>query len=271
MPAQTDDDTIRNLIQSAEARLKRAETYDATTRPELTCEDAQQQTAELALKALIKAHGGVYKRTHEIEHLLETLEDLGETILAAIEPAKELTDYGGAERYEFITGDADALPNETVTDAVKAARETFTWCTTRIRALKPGLSLETPQIGQQAREPATPPGTGAGSAAAIETQERDPADPGSQDGSLQRVAVSRQTGTEEPDAETRETGKATAHFREDRTAQASARPRVPAQLEAAAAGPPRGRGSTPIGNGNREPAQGRPAGAGIDPPTHRRT
>ena len=56
MPARTDDDTIRNLLQSAEARLERAATYDAKTRSELTCEDAQQ-TAELALKALIKAHG----------------------------------------------------------------------------------------------------------------------------------------------------------------------------------------------------------------------
>lgn len=84
MPAQHDDDTIRNLIQSAEARLERAETYDTKTRPELTCEDAQQ-AAELALKALIKARRGVYKRTHEIEHLLETLEELGEIVPAAVE------------------------------------------------------------------------------------------------------------------------------------------------------------------------------------------
>ncbi|MCY4028845.1 MAG: HEPN domain-containing protein [Acidobacteria bacterium] len=134
MPAQHDDDTIRNLIQSAEARLERAETYDTKTRPELTCEDAQQ-AAELALKALIKARRGVYKRTHEIEHLLETLEELGEIVPAAVESAKELTDYGGAERYEFITGNAEAPALETVADAVRAARETFAWCTTRIRAL----------------------------------------------------------------------------------------------------------------------------------------
>ena len=70
MPARTDDDTIRNLLQSAAARLERAETYNAKTRSELTCEDAQQ-TAEFALKALIKVHGSIYKRTHEIEHLLE--------------------------------------------------------------------------------------------------------------------------------------------------------------------------------------------------------
>lgn len=155
MPAPTDDDTIRNLIRSAEARLERAETYDTKTRPELTCEDAQQ-SAELALKALIKAHGGVYKRTHEIEHLLETLEDLGETILATVEPARELTDYGGAERYEFITGNAEAPAIETVADAVRAARETVTWCTTRIRALKPSLPLETPPSGQQARSRGRP-------------------------------------------------------------------------------------------------------------------
>ena len=121
MPAQTDDDTIRNLVQSAEARLERAETYVSKTRPELTCEDAQQ-TAELALKALIKANGGVYKRTHEIEHLLEALEDLGETIPPAVEAARELTDYGGAERYEFITGDAEAPAIETVADAVGGRR-----------------------------------------------------------------------------------------------------------------------------------------------------
>ena len=108
----------------------------------MTCEDAQQ-TAELALKALIKANGGVYKRTHEIEHLLEALEDLGETIPPAVEAARELTDYGGAERYEFITGDAEAPAIETVADAVGAARGTLTWCQTRIRALKPGLSLDT--------------------------------------------------------------------------------------------------------------------------------
>ena len=143
MPARTDDHTIRNLIDSAKARLQRAETYDARTRPELTCEDAQQ-TAELALKAVIKARGGVYKRTHEIEHLLETLENLGETIPAAVEPAKQLTDYGGAERYEFIAGDSEIPGIETVTDAVKAARETLTWCTARIRTLKPHLSLEPP-------------------------------------------------------------------------------------------------------------------------------
>ncbi|MCY4660976.1 MAG: HEPN domain-containing protein [Acidobacteria bacterium] len=142
MPAPTDDDTIRNLVQSAEARLERAETYVSKTRPELTCEDAQQ-TAELALKALIKANGGVYKRTHEIEHLLEALEDLGETVLPAVEAARELTDYGGAERYEFITGAAEAPAIESIADAVRAARETLTWCRSRIRALKPGLSLDT--------------------------------------------------------------------------------------------------------------------------------
>lgn len=136
MPARTDDDTIRNLLQSAAARLERAETYNAKTRSELTCEDAQQ-TAEFALKALIKAHGGVYKRTHEIEHLLETLEHLGETIPAAVEPARELTDYSGAERYDFVTGDLEAPASETVAEAVRAARETFTWCTTRIRVMKP--------------------------------------------------------------------------------------------------------------------------------------
>ena len=148
MPAQHDDHTIRNLIQSAAARLERAETYDPKTRPELTCEDAQQ-AADLALKALIKAHGGVYKRTHEIEHLLETLEELGEIVPAAVEPAKEQTDYGGAERYEFVTGSAETPAIETVAEAVGAARETFAWCTTRIRALKPGLLPEAP--GSQER------------------------------------------------------------------------------------------------------------------------
>lgn len=92
MPARTDDDTIRNLLQSAEARL----------------------------------------------------EGLGETIPAAVEPARELTDYSGAERYEFVTGDADTPASETVADAVKAARETFTWCTTRIRAMKPATSSSIP-------------------------------------------------------------------------------------------------------------------------------
>lgn len=143
MPAQSDDHTIRNLLRSARARLERAETYDARTRPELTCEDAQQ-TSELALKALIKAHGSVYKRTHEIEHLLETLESLGETIPAAVEPARELTDYGGAERYEFITGDSEAPGIEAVTKALRVAGETLRWCTTRIHTLKPDLSLELP-------------------------------------------------------------------------------------------------------------------------------
>ena len=143
MPARTDDHAIRNLIDSARARLQRAETYDARARPELTCEDAQQ-TTELALKAVIKAWGGVYKRTHEIEHLLETLENLGETIPAAVALAKELTDYGGAERYEFITGDSEAPAGEIVTDAVKVARETLMWCAARIRTLKPHLSLELP-------------------------------------------------------------------------------------------------------------------------------
>ena len=93
---------------------------------------------------MIKAWGGVYKRTHEIEHLLETLENLGETIPAAVELAKELTDYGGAERYEFITGDSEAPAGEIVTDAVKVARETLMWCAARIRTLKPHLSLELP-------------------------------------------------------------------------------------------------------------------------------
>ena len=105
MPAQTDDDTIRNLVQAAEARLERAETY--------------------------------------VEHLLEALEDLGETIPPTVEAARELTDYGGAERYEFITGDAEAPAIETVADAVRAACGTLTWCQTRIRALKPGLPFDT--------------------------------------------------------------------------------------------------------------------------------
>ena len=75
----------------------------------------------------------------------EDLGNLGKTIPAAVEPARDLTDYSGAERYDFVTGDAEAPASETVAEAVRAARETFMWCTTRIRAMKPATSSIIPQ------------------------------------------------------------------------------------------------------------------------------
>lgn len=115
---------IASMIASARARIKRAATYDAEERTELTCEDAHQ-AAEHALKALIATHGGEYKSIHNIEHLLETLEELGETIPEEVMPATELTDYSGGRRHDFITGVTGSPALESVSDALKAARDTL--------------------------------------------------------------------------------------------------------------------------------------------------
>ena len=108
---------------------------------------------------------GTYKPIHSIEHLLETLQELGEEIPEEVWATQDLTDYSGASRYKIITGEEDAPPRESATDATKAARTTLSWCTKRIGELRPDLELPH-QIGQHAAPPATPPDPAKGSAKA---------------------------------------------------------------------------------------------------------
>ena len=147
-----DELAIRYWLQSARDRLERAERYDCRKNPALGCEDAQQ-AVEMALKALITARGSAFKRTHEIEHLFQHLEMLGETAPNGVRDAEELSDFGGAERYGFITGTRSVPTIESYERATVAARQTLEWSERRIAELRPEIPLTNPRDDYAGKDP----------------------------------------------------------------------------------------------------------------------
>ena len=81
-------------------RLEHARGYVPGGNARIFTEQAHY-AAEFSLKAVIVSRGGTFAFIHNIQELLDTTRRLGETIPAALVPAKELSVYAGTGRYEF--------------------------------------------------------------------------------------------------------------------------------------------------------------------------
>ena len=126
--------------QPASASRAAKRTTTARTR-NIGCEDAQQ-CVEHALKAVITAAGGNPKQTHNIPHLIEQAREAGERTPAAVRRTITLTQFAGADRYEFITGGEPPPDTAEYDAALKDARATLEWAEERVRVLAPGIRLD---------------------------------------------------------------------------------------------------------------------------------
>ena len=66
-------------LREAEKRLEHARRYVPDSDTRILCEQAHYAT-EFAIKAVLIAHGRNFATTHDIDELLETARDAGETI-----------------------------------------------------------------------------------------------------------------------------------------------------------------------------------------------
>ena len=100
MTRQRKPEDGRYWLREAEKRLEHARRYVPDSDTRILCEQAHY-AAEFAIKAVIIAHGRNFTTTHDIDELLETARDAGETIPTEVEEAAGLSTYAGAGRYEF--------------------------------------------------------------------------------------------------------------------------------------------------------------------------
>jgi len=128
-------DDAQYWLREANERLEHARGYVAGKSARILCEQAHY-AAEFSIKVVIIAHGHSFATSHNIQELLETARDAGETIPATLESAKALSTYAGSGRYDF-----DRDPSLTwvgkaeYDDAVDAASATVEWALERIERI----------------------------------------------------------------------------------------------------------------------------------------
>lgn len=111
-------------LEFAEGDLRAASHADwSELRIEIVCFHAQQ-AAEKALKAVIVARGHTPAYTHNIQRLMDTLDDLGVSTPAALREADTLTVFAVATRYPGAPIKPNALDHM---EALTLARNVVSW------------------------------------------------------------------------------------------------------------------------------------------------
>ncbi len=135
MIRQRKPEDARYWLREAEKRLEHARWYVPDTDTRILCEQAHY-AAEFAIKAVIIAHGRSFATTHDIDELLETARDAGETIPTVVEQATGLSTYAGAGRYEFERQPERAWVKKNEYDrALNAGSATVEWGRDRIERI----------------------------------------------------------------------------------------------------------------------------------------
>ena len=135
MTRERSPEDARYWLREAEKRLEHARGYVPDNDTRILCEQAHY-AAEFAIKAVIIAHGRNFATTHDIEGLLETARDAGETIPSEVEKATGLSTYAGAGRYEFEREPDRVWVNKSEYDrALNAGSATVEWGRGRIERI----------------------------------------------------------------------------------------------------------------------------------------
>ena len=91
-----------------------------------------QQAAEKLIKALISSAGGEFRKTHDLNALINSLGALGETLPPEFDMLDALTPFGSLYRYE----DYDSAITFDRTQARDLIRSLRAWCKRRVEMLQ---------------------------------------------------------------------------------------------------------------------------------------
>ena len=127
--------TVRPEPHRPEAWLERAASSLALARmqgPGIDLEDLcfqAQQAAEKALKAIFLAKGLRFPLTHNLEMLLQELEDSGVAIPELVDQVSKLSRYAVETRYPGLF---DPLTQAEFQETIVLAEATLTWARTQV-------------------------------------------------------------------------------------------------------------------------------------------
>lgn len=110
-------------LNRARINLVRARTLIPNTYLEDACFDAQQ-AAEKAIKSVMILRGIDFPYIHQIDRLLDILEESGEPIPNAVRRAADLTQYAAATRYP---GFEEPVTEHHHSEAIKHAQAVVAW------------------------------------------------------------------------------------------------------------------------------------------------
>jgi HEPN domain-containing protein len=110
-------------MQRAESSLALARMQAETVELEDLCYQAQQ-SVEKALKAIYLAKSARFPRSHNLDHLLQGLEELGIEIPESVDLASRLTRYAVETRYP---GFFDAVTSQEYQEALGMAEAVLAW------------------------------------------------------------------------------------------------------------------------------------------------
>jgi len=80
-----------------------------------------QQAVEKALKAVLSAHDHAYPWTHDLRHLLDLLDEAGQSLPEELADARRLTPWAAEFRYgDTIDDELDRVPTLELVDGVLA-------------------------------------------------------------------------------------------------------------------------------------------------------
>ena len=83
-----------------------------------------QQAAEFAIKAVYQQHGWLFPFIHDLDQLLDGLQNQGLTIPADVREARKLTVYATLARYPGLTAPATQAHH---IEAIKIAANVVNW------------------------------------------------------------------------------------------------------------------------------------------------
>ena len=135
MTAQRRREAARYWLDQAHRRLRDAAQRGPDRDRRVQCEQAHY-AAEFAVKAVIIAHGAEFETTHDVDALLDTARNAGESIPREVEQAAALSRYAGSGRYDFDTNPEGAeVSEEDLQQALNRGRAAVTWADDRLRLI----------------------------------------------------------------------------------------------------------------------------------------
>lgn len=128
-PEQFEADDPREWIRLARGDLALADANVPAAPPELLCFHAQQ-AAEKAIKAVLVHARLAFPHTHDLDRLLDIVEESGTLIPSPVRDAIALTDYAVRTRYPFM---GEPVSVDDLRAAVAIATSIVAWADAYLR------------------------------------------------------------------------------------------------------------------------------------------
>ncbi|MCK4720904.1 HEPN domain-containing protein [bacterium] len=114
---------VKAWLQKAQNDLRAGE-IDLEASPPLI-EDAlfhSQQAVEKTMKGFLTAHDKIFRKTHDLDELGLACENIDESLMVILDPARELTVFAWAFRYP---GDMGELSVDEARETIEIARNVY--------------------------------------------------------------------------------------------------------------------------------------------------